>query len=295
MKEYVLVTGATGFVGRHFLAHLLNENVKIIVVSRGKVRADLDAEVEYIQHSLADIDVIIDRLRGKKISTCFHLAWEGIPNFSFENCEKNLSYGLGILKLCRELSIKKLIVTGSCLEYKETTGLVSEMDELESENLFAVCKNAIHSFAHVFCKEHDIKLYWLRLFYVVGTGQREGSILPYLIDQCSKGISPILKTPCDSKDFISVEDVAEALIIVWKENPPEETYNVGTGELIMVNDLRSMVEKYYNIVGENDVLNVEGTSRFGADCTRIMSDTTWRPKESIVQSIHEMIEKKCND
>lgn len=291
MKESVLITGATGFIGRHLIERLSMENVNIIAVSRNTGAFKNNPKVNCIYENLGNMDAITAALDKYNISTCFHLAWEGIPDFSFEYCRQNLEYGLNILEVCKKLEIKKLIVSGSCLEYKRVNGFVSETDSLDRDSLFAVTKNTLHDFAHIFCRENNITLYWLRLFYVIGVGQRRGSALPYLINCIDNGRLPELKTPYDANDFISAEDVADALAVFWKENPRQEVYNIGTGKLTMAGNLAVLVKEIYCGEENNKIEKQVPENWFGADCKAVLNDTTWKPSRKIEDVVREMIKE----
>ncbi len=291
MREYVLVTGATGFIGRHLVKELI-QNSNVIVITHNKLlQGSCFEKVVQINGILSDIDSIIIQLKKYNIAGCIHLAWEGIPDFGLLNCHRNFDYSVNVLRLCKELGIKRLIVTGSCMEYKRVNGFVKESGELERGNLFSVCKNAIHDFSHIYCIENGIKLHWLRLFYIYGKGQREGSIIPYLIREYGNSREPVLKTPYVANDYVSVEDTAHAIAIIWDENPQEEVFNVSTGKLITAYQLSLIVKKAYRLdinmsVKENKIINA-----FGGDNTKILSSTSWKPMDRMQDIICRLIKE----
>ena len=289
MTENVLITGATGFIGRHLVERLSGEDVNIIVISRNVEAFKGNQQVECVCGNLNDVEKIVITLKKYDISTCFHLAWEGIPDFSFENCQRNMKYGLNVLEMCKKLGIKKLLVSGSCLEYKRANGFVSETDDLDKNSLFAVTKNTLYDFSHVFCRENGMKLYWLRLFYVIGVGQRSGSVLPYLIKCILNGKTPVLKTPYDANDFVCVDDVADAFAVFWRENPSQEVYNIGTGKLTMTEELSAMVREAYYEEKTNECEKQVPISRFGANCEAVLKDTSWKPSRTINEIVLEMV------
>lgn len=289
MGEYILVTGATGFIGRCLVRELMQNN-NVIIITRNKSLNDKCFEkVVQINETLSNTESIMMRLKKYHIAGCIHLAWEGIPDFSLLNCQRNFDYSVNVLRLCKELRVKRIIVTGSCMEYKRIDGFAKESDELERGNLFSACKNAIHDFSHIYCAENGIKLHWLRLFYVYGKGQREGSIIPYLIREYGNGRAPVLKTPYVANDYVSVEDTTRAIAAVWSEDPREETFNISTGILTTACQISLMVKKAYGLdtnegVKENTMLHA-----FGGDNTKMLLNTSWKPEDRIQNIIFGLI------
>lgn len=287
MGEYILVTGATGFIGKYLLKELIQNN-KIIILTHNKLlKEDYFEKVVQIKDTLSDIESITIHLKKYNIVGCIHLAWEGIPDFGLLNCHKNFDYSINVLRLCKKLRIKRLIVAGSCMEYKRINGFVKETDELERNNLFSACKNAIHDFSHIYCMENMIKLHWLRLFYIYGEGQREGSIIPYLIREYGNKREPILKTPYVANDYVSVKDTARAITTIWNENPEGELFNISTGKLTTAYQISLIVKKGYGLnmsEKENKIINA-----FGGDNTKILLNTSWKPVDRMQDIIYGLI------
>lgn len=291
MGDYILVTGATGFIGRCVIKRLIQYNNIIIITHNRLLKDSCFEKVIQIKGNLSNIESIIVQLKKYNIAGCIHLAWEGIPDFGLLNCKKNFDYSVNVLRLCKELGIKRLIVTGSCLEYKKSGGLVKESDELERSSLFSACKNAIHDFSHIYCGENGIKLHWLRLFYVYGRGQRAGSIIPYLIEEYGNNREPILRTPYTANDYISVEDTAHAIEVIWNENPQEEIYNICTGKLTTAYQISLIVKRACGIDTNADTEKNKINDTFGGDNTKILLGTSWKPIDKLQDIIYGLIKE----
>ena len=289
MGSYILVTGATGFIGRCLVRKLIQNNNVIIITHNRLLEDSYFKEVVQIKGTLSNIESIIKQLKKYNIVGCIHLAWEGIPDFGLLNCQKNFDYSVNLLRLCKELEIKRLIVSGSCLEYKKINGSVKESGELERGNLFSACENAIHDFFHIYCMENAIKLHWLRLFYVYGKGQRSGSIIPYLIREYGNNREPVLKTPYTANDYISVEDTARAIAAIWAENPKEEIFNISTGILTTVYQISLIVKNAYGLDKNGDSEGYTIKNAFGGNNSKILLNTSWEPIDKIQDIIYELI------
>lgn len=107
----ILLTGASGFIGTHVrkaLHRAGHEMISLVRTSGGNM-VPYPGE-EFLAGTLAETAALEQRLSGRVIDVCVHLAWEGIPDYSSEPGMKNVEYGFRVLKLCKCLGIKKLVI-----------------------------------------------------------------------------------------------------------------------------------------------------------------------------------------
>ena len=77
----------------------------------------------------------------------------------------------------------------------------------------------------------NIKLYWFRLFYVYGNGQRIGSLIPTIINSIINNKKLTLYNINKKHDYIFIDDVVNIISYFSKKKIPSGIYNVGTGKL----------------------------------------------------------------
>lgn len=286
----ILVTGATGFIGSHVVNELVCRGHTIIALTRNKnsVRNTL---VKYVYGDLCNTDhKLIDQIASYGIDSCIHLAWQGIPDFSYQNCINNFNMGLNLLDLCRKLDIIKLICTGSCWEYENPIGMVNENWSLSSQSSFRAVKNSFRMIAESFCRDNNISFYWLRLFYVYGIGQRSGSLIPYIVGELKRGKYPQLKTPFAGNDYINVEDVARAIVDTMEMSPDESILNIGSGYALPVIDILKLIAAKLNINLDLSVYIKDfDSNRFWADMSRSKKVICFEPKIKINDGLDQVI------
>ncbi len=279
----ILLTGASGFIGNHVRRCLHESGYGIISLCRnpGEDFQPYDNE-KVVKGNLSELELLKQVLAGCQIKACIHLAWEGIPDYSFEMSQRNLTYGFNVLKLCRYLEIGQLIVSGSCWEYRLPHGRVNEGWALDDSNHFKATKNAFRMIAHAFCRESGIHFNWLRLFYVYGPGQREGSLIPYIKKELSEGKVPLLKGAGNRNDFVHVWDVARAFVKAVEVKTDEEILNIGYGVSVPVSDILTFIAE---AMGKKDLItqltfndNNPFSVDFYADIEKSRNFLGWEPE-----------------
>ncbi|OGD63359.1 hypothetical protein A2160_02650 [Candidatus Beckwithbacteria bacterium RBG_13_42_9] len=272
----VFITGGTGFIGSQVIRKLTKEKHELFVLSE----------------NLANANAWKVQVKHFRPEAMIHLAWEGIPDYSYQMSLKNLRYGIDLFEVAAKMGCKKIISTGSCWEYGTFKGTLNENMAVRPFNAFTAAKNSLHWLGKELAKENDIKFVWARLFFVYGPGQRKKSLIPYLIDCARKGIEPRIKNYETKNDFVYVEDVAEAITKLLS-HAKSGTYNVGSGKATSVHKVCKVV---YQLLGREKILRdrlfetkPHQADNFWADISRMKQDVRWLPKTDLKQGIKKML------
>ena len=168
----VVITGGSGFLGKPVINILLRKGHSIMALSRTAEVYNLvntEKSLEWINTSLELDETCFQQIKDFKPEAIVHLAWEKIPDFSFETSLHNVNNQVAFFKhICQLSSIKKIIVAGSCFEYNQSFGECLESDICTSTNYFNWAKNTIRDFLQFECFQKKINLIWARIFYVYG-------------------------------------------------------------------------------------------------------------------------------
>lgn len=256
MKNRVLLTGATGFVGRQVLRHLIKEDVRLTVVLRDDKRiayADRDA----VEAVITTADLFEETaawwenaLRG--INTVIHVAWYAEPG-KYLQSPKNLDCLQGTLNMAKgaaQAGVRRYVGIGTCFEYDLKQGLLSVDTPLRPVSPYAGAKAATYMALSQWLPAHAIEFAWCRLFYLHGEGEDDRRLVPHLRAKLAVGAAAELTSGHQIRDYI---DVCEAGRLIAKValDTVQGPINICSGIPVTV---KQLAEKIADEYGRRDLL-----------------------------------------
>lgn len=289
----IIITGASGFIGLPTVKTLLNAGHKVSALSRKQPDITHD-NFAWRETDLMDNQAVISSMQQDKADVLMHLAWQGIPDFSLDQCQHNLLMSQNVIEHAVETArVKRVIVTGSCFEYNRQQGVCDEDQITEPRDHFTWSKLALLEWVKMFAQKNDVELGWMRVFYAYGLGQREQSLIPSLIASIKAGQTPDIRTPTARNDFVHVNDVATALNAAVTADAIDGIYNIGTGQSVSIYDICCVVD--HAITGTTETAeavlnNATGSSDvdFWANASTIKTALNWTTTTSLNDGIGEM-------
>lgn len=253
----VLVTGSTGFIGRHVVSSLLERNLDIVATSRDEKKArniDWYDHVKYIPYDIYNKNNDLFSL-FECPDTIIHLAWDGLPNYkSSFHVEKTLPANCHFLKNFLDGGVKKMVVTGTCYEYGMQCGCLSEDTATMPVTQYGLAKDTLRKYLEMVIPEYTTSLNWIRLFYLHGNGQNENSLIPQLKRAILLGDRIFNMSGGEQlRDYLPVETVAEYICRIALQTEITGVLNCCSGKPISI---RRLVEKVISEMNSNIVLNM---------------------------------------
>tara|TARA_B100000767_G_scaffold59330_1_gene55093 strand:+ start:678 stop:1529 length:852 start_codon:yes stop_codon:yes gene_type:complete len=254
----ILLTGATGFVGKQVLKRLSNQNVSIRIISRNTQEKNFPAyknisEVietknfftessEWYEDICKDIDIVI------------HVAWYAERGKYLES-PINLECLAGTLKFAQSASkkgIKKFVGVGTCFEYDLNT--INKLDTkapLNPQHLYSISKASAFSLLAKFFHSQSAAFLWTRIFYLYGEGEDEKSLVAELRKKLALGEIVDLTQGKQIRDFMDVK-IAGAIIADAALGLNVGPFNVCSGIGLSVRELAQNIADEY---GDRSLLN----------------------------------------
>lgn len=254
-QSMILVTGGTGFVGRHVIHHLRQRGQPIRVIARrGQEKDSIPAdgyEIIYTADVFAEthmwwLDVL------KDVTSVVHLAWYAEPGRYLES-DLNVTCLKGTLCLAEaalDIGVNRFIGVGSCFEYDLFQGDLSITTPLNPSTLYGACKSASYQILTQWFHPSQTQFCWCRLFYLYGEGEDARRLVPYIRSQLELGQPVLLTKGNQIRDFLEV-NVAAKLIADIALSDKEGAFNICSGVPISVRDLAENIADEY---GRRDLL-----------------------------------------
>ena len=240
----VLVTGATGFIGRHTLPLLVRKGYEIHAVTSSSNRAG-GAPAETIWHK-ADL---LDPLQVRRVVSdvdathLLHLAWHLTPG-EYAQSKSNLAWLKASLDLVEGFAQgrgERVVVAGTCFEYDQRYGYCNEvLTPIKPETLYGTCKHALKQVLEGYVERAGVSAAWGRVFYVYGPYEHPQRLVSSVVRSLLAGEIARCSPGTQIRDFMYVEDVALALVTLL-DSEVEGAVNIGTGEMIAIKDLIGMI------------------------------------------------------
>lgn len=253
----VLVTGATGFVGRHVVQALLARGCEVRAVARNaETAADLSwiNAVEFIAADIHAPTLNIQALTDG-VDALVHLAWPGLPNYqALFHFEHNLMADYRFIKSAVEAGVSQVLVTGTCFEYGLQSGPLSEQTAAQPSNPYGLAKNTLRVFLQNLQQAQPFTLQWARLFYLHGEGQNPNSLLAALDRAIDAGDDSFNMSAGDQlRDYLAIETAAGYLAAILQQREFDGVINCASGQPISV---RALVEQRLQARGSSIRLNL---------------------------------------
>jgi nucleoside-diphosphate-sugar epimerase len=232
----IFVTGATGFIGTHFINLASSDGHDITALCRSfYISQNVHSNsIRWLHKNLSDLEEIdfIDH------DVLVHLAAHSAnhPYDTLENCLYwNLLISLRVIQKAHQAGVKRIVVAGSCFEYGLSSNRYDRIPTeapLEPILSYPVSKAAASLAMVGLAREKNIDLTILRIFQVYGPGELESRFWPSLKKAALTGTDFLMSRGDQIRDFIRVEDVAKAFLsesTLRVFNKSKIIKNIGTG------------------------------------------------------------------
>jgi nucleoside-diphosphate-sugar epimerase len=255
-QRRVLVTGATGFVGRHTLPILLSRGFEVHVVGRSAPVVDARLESEVVRH-IADV---LEPGESRRImhevrpSHLLHLAWYTVHGQFWQSTEnlRWVSASLDLLARFAESKGSRCVFAGTCAEYEWTGRPLSEESPRRPASLYGVCKNALQETYAAAAKEYGVSAGWGRVFLPYGSHEDSRRVIPTAISRLLRGMPAEFSDGKQLRDFMHVEDLAAALVALL-QSPHEGPMNLACGRPV---ELGEVLARIGHLTGRPELLRI---------------------------------------
>jgi nucleoside-diphosphate-sugar epimerase len=233
----VMVTGASGYIGRWVLAGLARADVELVAVCRRRPAVDLP--FTWLELDLLD-EAARDAIAAAHPDIVLHLAWV-TEHGAFWHSAENLAWVAASLRLARtatEAGCVRFVGVGTCAEYDAPDDADCEEDStpLEPDTLYAVAKDSCRRVISAYLAGTATSFAWARLFYLYGQDEGKERLVPSICRALAAGRPARCSRGSATRDFMDVRDTGAALAALALA-PTVGPMNIVSGQAASVADI----------------------------------------------------------
>lgn len=295
----ILVTGGAGFIGSTLVDELVKHGHHVNIIdnlSTGRLE-NINVAAMFFQADIisAELDSIFEQVKPDVV---YHFAAQIDVQFSIENPVKdadiNILGTIKVLECCQKHGVKKIIYPSSAAIYGEPSYLgIDEQHPIHPISYYGISKLTPEHYICVYSQLHGMKYTILRFANVYGPRQMvkgEGGVVAIFTDRVRKGGAlNIFGDGEQTRDFIYVKDIVAANVQCLTYGD-DETFNIGTGYPLSVNELVTTIE---NIIGKKMDANYLAPRQGDIVHSYFQNEKArrglnWKPQYSLELGLREM-------
>ncbi|MDE0828708.1 MAG: NAD(P)-dependent oxidoreductase [Vicinamibacterales bacterium] len=283
----VLVTGATGFIGRHAIESLCVADSDVHAVSRNQ-RRSVHGE-QWHTADLLDVTSRQELLQHVRPERLLHLAWT-VEHGRFWHDPVNLEWVDATCALAEEFAAvggHRLVAAGTCAEYDWSAMGEQPCQEFETpcrpNTLYGTAKHRLRVRLDTFARRRNLSFAWGRLFHLFGPDEHRDRLVPSLVTALLEERMAATGPGTVTRDFMDVRDAAAAFAALLLSDV-EGPVNIASGTPTTI---AGLAETLADSIGRKELLSVgslparEGDPPFlCADVKRLRREVKFHPPQT---------------
>ncbi len=241
----VLVTGATGFIGRAVVDRLVGDGFDVVAISRRVPHAD--DGLRWARVDLTDPAAtrqLLTEVRPRRILHVAGLAQgRNDVELLWPTLHQNLTASVVVLEAALRSDVERVVMPGSLDEV-----YVTDPNPCPTSP-YSAAKTAAATYGRLIAS-YGLDVINARIFMGYGDGQAPAKLIPSLIEAHRAGHSPVVNNPARRYDWIHVRDIADGLRFLLDLQPNDDgsmrEFDIGTGVLTSIGELEAMVAEIFD-------------------------------------------------
>jgi nucleoside-diphosphate-sugar epimerase len=293
MKK-VLVTGASGFIGRHCLPLLLSRGYEVHALARQRSANSDSSDIHWHEIDLLTPGSCAQLLSRLQPECLLHLAWYAVPGKFWEATE-NIEWvraSMELLQAFAENGGTRVVMAGTCAEYDWSEGECEEdTTPLLPSTLYGTSKHSLERLVNDWSRQQTISAAWGRVFFLYGPDENPSRLVAYVIRSLLQNQPALCTDGRQLRDFLHVHDVASAFVSIL-ESQVVGPVNIGSGKPIAVRDVLNEIA---SCIGRPELIVLGARSSAGepaaiwANIEKLTKQVLWVPRYDLKLGLEQTV------
>lgn len=315
--EYVLVTGAAGFIGSHLCERLISDGYAVVGIdnfdpfyARTIKEKNLSNLIYHPHFTLIELDLRIanleEILKDYTFKSVVHLAGKVGVRPSIDHpqdyVDHNISVTLKVLEFMRRCKIEKLVFASSSSIYGNNPNAPwsEELDVCEPVSPYAFSKKSCELLNYSYHYLYNIDVLNLRFFTVYGPRQRPDLAIAKFFRLIKDKLPlPVYGDGTTKRDYTYISDIIDGIVLsmgyLAANKKVYEIINLGNGNPITMS---SLIEQLKRVFGDDlriqHLPEQQGDVRMtAADIAKAKGMLHFNPQVSFAKGLDNFLESLC--
>lgn len=300
MKK-VLIIGANGFLGSRLSIALANKGYRVVALVDKRFPYDKLRNIQnitIIEFILEELELVSEKSLLSGIDTLYHFAWAGVNALTRNESEiqvQNVMFGLKVLEFANRLKIKRVIIPGSAAEVSCGKGIITGNEIPAPSDMYSSAKVATRYICQTYARLHNIDLMWTLITSIYGPGRNDNNLITYIIQTLLKGEKPSTTGLEQKWDYLYIDDLLRALILLGEKGIGGKVYPIGSGEQKQMREyveiIRKLIDPSLPIgIGEIPYKNPDQIDNQICDISELYQDTGFKAQYDFQRGINITIQ-----
>lgn len=290
----VLVTGASGFIGRNALLPLLGRGMEVHATTSRARPPWSPADVRWHTSDLLSAHGT-DMISAIEPTHLLHLAWYAEPG-RFWGAPENVDWvaaSLRLMRACTDAGCRRVVIAGTCAEYRwgNDTHCVEYVTPRGPTTLYGTAKDALHRLVAAYAATSDVSVAWGRIFFTFGPHEHPARLAASVARSLVRGEEALCSHGEQVRDFLYAPELADAFVALLSSDTSGPV-NMASGHSLRIRDLVIAIAR---AAGHPELVRLgarpagEEPARLTAEVSRLRDEVGWLPRLSLDEAAEQTV------
>ena len=299
--DTVVISGADGFIGSNLIKCLLHDHINVwaIIIPNSPLRHRIEGlpGVHIVECPLEQLHEHRDAF-PLHADAFYHLAWQGVSPEDRNDLELqvgNISLSMACVQFAASLGVDCFILPGSTTEYMYNLAPINQDAVPSVSNAYGAAKLAVRFLCEQQAAQVGVGFIYAVVTSIYSAMRKDKNVIFYAIDELLEGRKPSLSSLQQEWNFIHIDDLCRAFLLIGDKGKPGRFYAVGGGEnqplYQFIYQIRDLINPSLPLgIGEvkSDLQRMTGSR---IDLTALQKDTGFAPRISFSDGIRHVIKQ----